>query len=281
MAPHRTRGFTLAELLIALILLAIVGDVVVRLLAGSQRLTRAQSEQTALQASVRAGALLVPAELRELGTGAAGADLLIMGPDSITYRAQRAVGVACAVTATTIVLRSALMFAYRAPGGPRDSVLLYLEGNPASALDDAWQVLAISGAPSAGSCPDGSAALDLPTAVPAGVLAQVVTDAPVRTFEVMQMRLYRSGGQYWLGSRSVSAGEATIQPMLGPLKSNGFQLDYLDAAGAPAALASDVRSIDVTIRGVTDAPVSAGLGRLQLAEDSLRARVRLRNAPRP
>src|SRR5512140_1012037 len=84
------RGFTLVEALLAVVLLAIVGQSILRLLTVSQRLFRAQSERAALQATVRAGATLLPAELRELGPG----DIVALAPDQIVYRAMRSAGVA-------------------------------------------------------------------------------------------------------------------------------------------------------------------------------------------
>ena len=91
------RGFTLIEMLIALVLLAIVAEVLLRLLTASQRVSRAQSRQVALQSSVRAGALLVPSELRELSVGGSNPDLLVLGRDSITYRAMRGLGYTCSL----------------------------------------------------------------------------------------------------------------------------------------------------------------------------------------
>lgn len=277
--PSIRRGFTLIEMLIALVLLAIVGEVLVRLLTGSQRVSRAQSQQVVLQSNVRAGALLVPNELREVSVGGPNPDLLVMGRDSITYRALRSAGVACAVTPNRVTLRASLGSGYRAPAPVRDSLLVYVEGDPHSSADDHWSVFPIGGSPGAGSCPDGAPATTLPTLIPPDTVARLALEVPVRTFEVMQLRLYQSSGQYWLGSRGISAGETQIQPVLGPLKPNGFELAYLDASDNPTATVADVRTIDVTIRGVTDGMVSNGAGGLHIAEDSLVSRVRLRNAP--
>jgi hypothetical protein len=46
----------------------------------------------------------------------------------------------------------------------------------------------------------------------------------------MQIKLYQSQGNYWLGARSVSAGEV-IQPVLGPLDNNGLSFAFRDSAG--------------------------------------------------
>jgi hypothetical protein len=46
----------------------------------------------------------------------------------------------------------------------------------------------------------------------------------------MQLRLYLSLGQWWLGARSESAGEG-VQPLAGPLEERGLELRYLDQRG--------------------------------------------------
>ncbi len=281
------RGFTLIELMIALILLSIVGTVIMRLLTSSQRASRYQSEQALLQSNVRAGATLVPTELRELGISGAASDIYAgMTATQISYRAMRSTSVACAFGLTAIKLRNSMTFSYRALATPRDTLLVFVEGNPLSSADDAWMAVAITGGTSATTCPDGTAATSVPVVLTAPTIALIlpsgVTEAPVRSFEKMQLQLYASGGQSWLGARSVSAGEATLQPVLGPLEAtNGLQLDYLDANGTATAVPTAIRSINVTIRGLTDKTISRGTDALHVAKDTLVSRIRLRNAPRP
>jgi hypothetical protein len=99
----------------------------------------------------------------------------------------------------------------------------------------------------------------------------------------MELRLYSSGGKFWLGARSVSGGEFSLQPVLGPLTSNGLELGYFNAAGNPTGNPSQVRSIRVAIRGVTDQLTRgpAGTGPMGYVQDSLITTVSLRNTPIP
>ena len=62
------RGFTLIEVLLALVIMGIVTGALYRLLNTNQRLSLAQAEQVNLQSNVRTGSLVVPNELRELNT---------------------------------------------------------------------------------------------------------------------------------------------------------------------------------------------------------------------
>src|SRR5690348_8882916 len=186
MTSHR--GFTLIEALVAVVLLAIVGQSILRLLTVTQRLFRAQSERAALQATVRAGASLLPAELRELGPG----DIISLAPDRLVYRAMRSAGAACVVTATDVRLRRDLLYGYRSIAPTRDSLLLFADHDPFTADDDAWEILPVGGPPGPGVCPDGGAAVVVPTIVPAAIVGAVTLDAPIRTFELVEERLYQS-----------------------------------------------------------------------------------------
>ena len=260
----RRRGFTLVEALLAIVLLAIVGQSILRLLTATQRLFRTQNEQAALQAALRAGAALVPAELRELGPG----DLVSMAPDQIVYRATRSTAVACAVTPASVTLPRELVYGYRSASAGRDSLLLFVEHDPSRSADDSWAALPVTGPAGTGSCPDGRTAVVIPTDIPAETLDSVILDAPVRSFEVVQLRLYQSGGRYWLGSRSVSGGESQVQPLLGPLAPDGLRLRFLDAGGLPASAPAAVRLVGLTVRGVTAGAIA----------ESLAADIELRNA---
>ena len=108
------RGFTLIEVLIALVIMGIVTGALYRLLNTSQRLTLAQSEQVSLQSNVRAGSLVVPSELRELNTVVGAGvgprnDILDAQLTSVQYRAMRGMGFTCqapAAPVTVITLNS-------------------------------------------------------------------------------------------------------------------------------------------------------------------------------
>lgn len=276
-----TRGFTLVEMLIGLVLLGIVTTTIYRILTTNQRLSRAQTEQVSLQSSVRVGALAVASELREIGINVAGnTDIVAMDSAGITYRAMRSMGLACQVSATEVRIRRSAntFFSTRSIMPGQDTMLLYVEGNPNTSTDDSWLALPIFGV-SNSSC-GGSPSLTI-TTTGVGPLASIVLDAPVRTFEVMQLGILNSGGQDWLGVGSVSGGQA-LQPALGPITAAGLGLAYFNAAGATTTNRAAVQSIRITIRGVTDRTVRrGGQNPLALAQDSLSMRITLRNAPHP
>ena len=284
----RRRGFTLIELIIALVLMTLVGGVVYKLLNSTQRVSTAQAERMVLQSSVRTGVLVVPAELRELATNAGGAtDLVHIATDSITYRAARGVGFTCAVTSTQVKIlnTSVLPFnALRAIAPGRDSLLLYVESDPSTAADDIWVRLPVSSV-AASTCGSNAAiAVTTPNflgLLPGGLLSNVVIGGPVRTEEVMRLKSYTSGGEQWVGVASLSGGDA-VQPILGPITANGFSLAYFTGDGTATTTASAVRQIQLTLIGVTERAVAQGgnSGANVLLQDTLVTRVMLRNAPR-
>jgi prepilin-type N-terminal cleavage/methylation domain-containing protein len=282
-------GLTLIELLVSLVILGIVGTVTYKFLANTQRVTRGQSELVILQSNIRTGVLVVPTELREIGVGPTGSDIVSMSGTGIEYRAARGLGFTCQVAASEIRITnttSSPYFGLRSIVPGRDSLFVFVEGNPGLSSDDSWARLAVTGVDPASVCGSDPAiaigVANLAAVVPGG-LGAIDVGGPVRPFEVMELRLYPSGGKFWLGARSVSGGELSLQPVLGPLTSNGLELAYFNAAGNPTANRNQVRSIRVAIRGVTDQLIRgpAGTGPTGYIQDSLITTVSLRNAPIP
>ena len=298
------RGFTLVELVVALVLGLMVGGLVHRMLLHGQRLARAQAERMALQENVRVAALVLAGELGGLGSyeitpeasaalgypAAIRSDLVAIEPGAVTYLAGRGSGRVCGVAPglpAIVVAESS----WESPRAPRatDSLLVFAESDPATASDDAWIHLGIVSA-GAGSCAGGQAGIAIGVAAPApldpAALARVTLGSPVRLAEVMQMRYYRSGGKSWFGMRSVGTGEA-ITPVAGPLADSsagvrGLTLVYRDAADAPTSDPAAVRAVEVALVGVTDQPVHGRDPRRPLVDSfALTTRVALRNALRP
>ncbi|MEO8295442.1 MAG: prepilin-type N-terminal cleavage/methylation domain-containing protein [Gemmatimonadota bacterium] len=271
------RGFSLVEMMVSVILLCLVAGIAIRVLLRLNWSSTAAGERGALQASLRGGALYLTGELRELGGTPLDPDILVFAPESLTYRAMRGSGVACRIANGQVSIELTSLTGYRSPQPGRDSLLLHQENNEWAPADDRWLHLPI-GSLSGGTC-GGSPALTITTPfdTTAYPLHTFASFAPLRTFEIMQIRLYQSGGDYWLGTRSVSGGEI-IQPVIGPLSSRGLAMTYFDSLGGAAVSAGDIRSIGFTLRGLT-APVRTGGGYGSAARlgDSLLTRVLLRN----
>jgi prepilin-type N-terminal cleavage/methylation domain-containing protein len=310
------RGFTLVELLIGLILMLAVGAVTYQLLVNTQRVSRSQGQHIGMQDNGRSGALIIANELREVGydqitaaglvsitswmgatllTAGTNSDLRAIGPDSITYRAARGLGYTCDKVAGTgdVVVYNAgdrQWQSYRALT-TTDSLMLYIENDPSIAGDDMWLTVGLTTAPVAQNCPDGTVGIRYRVAIP-GVLGMTVAQAfnamqlggPVRAFELMQLRSYTSSGKTWLGMRArpLTVG-TTIEPVVGPLTgtASGLVFGFKDATNATTAIADNVRSVEITMRPMSD-EMTRTTGRYA-GMDSLMVttRVALRNALRP
>jgi prepilin-type N-terminal cleavage/methylation domain-containing protein len=315
------RGFTLVELMIGLILLLAVAAVTYQLLVNTQRISRSQNQHIGMQDNVRSGSLILANELREVGYDqitAAGlvslasqgrfagstlaavtnSDLRAIGPDSVTYRAMRGLGYTCQLSAGTndVVVRNDPNDPTRQWQGLRtltttDSLMLYIENDQTTAVDDMWLTVGLTTAPVAQNCPDGTPGIRFRIGIPAGLLITSATafgnmfvGGPVRAFELMQMRSYASGGKVWLGMRSrpLTVG-TTLEPVLGPLSgtATGLQLDFRDANNAATTVPDNVRSVWVSLQSASDELVRT-TGRYAKVDSLTRTtRVALRNALRP
>jgi prepilin-type N-terminal cleavage/methylation domain-containing protein len=280
------RGFTLVELLVVLLIMGVVTGGILKLLNTTQRLSRAQAERVDLQSNVRVASIVVPSELREMNAVIGGTvdqnDILSMpaGGTSIQYRGMRGIGYVCAGSTTT-QLRLRDWNGLRAPVAT-DSVYVFSDGaKTALGTDDVWLPRQITSTPGGNTCA-GTAVLTLNIEAAKPLPAIPPAGTPVRWYEVMELSLYVNGGKSWLGMRSVSGGGA-VQPLLGPLKDNdGLGFTYLNSTGGVATTAANVRSIVLTIRGVTSQQVSSGGGNSYstYVQDSLVSQVSLRNALR-
>ena len=75
------RGFTLIELMVALVLLGVISTAVYKVMVSDQRIYQAQTQRIDLQQNIRAAATILPAEFRVLD--ASDGDIYAMSSDSI------------------------------------------------------------------------------------------------------------------------------------------------------------------------------------------------------
>jgi hypothetical protein len=266
-------GFTLVESLVALVLTILVLTLVYRVLVEQQRTASLQAQRVLIQSNLRGAAAFISTELREVSTDSSNPDLVAFSAESVTYRATRGTGIACAVSPISVDLVGPLHGAFRRPQPGRDSLLVYVGAGPGRE----WISGPVAGIVSL-SC-GGVSSVRLTTVLDSAAIAAATTGPlfPVRLFEIMQIKLYQSQGSHWLGARSVSAGEV-IQPVLGPLDSNGLVLTFRDSVGALATRPFEVKSGEMVIRAQSSQMVRGSASVSQLLRDSVRAAIPLRNA---
>ncbi len=286
------RGFTMIELLVALVLLGLVSAALYRVLVNNQRLYMAQTARIDLSQNIRAASTILPAEFRELD--ASEGDITAMSATSISMRTMRWLGFACntpglggALNSVSVIVRGGtpgqpLFFGARGINNT-DGVLIYYDGNVNSRTDDFWATGTITASPNGQNCNDGTNGQRLLLNINLlglgpNVAGAIPLGAPVRGWEAVNYSLYQPAGDtsWYVGFQP--AGQ-TMQPLIGPvLAGNGLQFQYFDVNGNVTAVRAQVARIDITVRARTAAAVRAG-GQAARATvvDSVVTSVALRN----
>ena len=293
------RGFTMIELLVALVLLGIVSTAIYRVLVNNQRLYMAQTQRMDLSQNIRAASTILPAEFRELD--AFDGDILAMTATSIDVRGMRWLSFVCQPpalngnnTGNQMTIRGrqvgdAMFFGSRYINETRDSLLIYVDNNQATRLDDYFLPARIAATPGTQQCPavgvipaqPGTRLVFDGTFFPnSNVPGAITMGAPVRGFERVRYLLYQAAGDtsWYLGFQPLDPGGSPPQPLVGPLLANGLTFQYFNAVGAVTAVRTQVARIDVTVRARTTQAVRKG-GQAPRAAivDSLTFSVALRN----
>jgi prepilin-type N-terminal cleavage/methylation domain-containing protein len=297
------RGFTIIELLVALVLLAIVSAALYRVLVSNQRVYQAQTQRIDLSQNIRAATSILPAELRELD--ASEGDIIAMGPTFLEVRAMRWTGFICeipglggALSPLTMTVRGGapgtpLFFAARPINTGTDTMLIYVDENQSIRTDDFWARGWFLGAPTPRDCPPVPASPGFP-AGPAQPGIQITMGlnllglgpnqagaitlgAPVRGWERVRYELYQQAGDtsWYIGFKP---SNGTMQPLIGPVIANGLTFSYFNSAGAVTAVPAQVGRIDITVRVKTRLVVRThGNPKPRNIVDSVSTSVALRN----
>jgi len=288
------RGFTMVELLVALVLLALVRAALYRVLVNNQRLYTAQTQRIDLSQNIRAASNILPAEFRQLD--ASDNDITAIGPDSISIHALRWTSFVCiapvlngTAAGRTMTIRGGqpgdpMFFGSRGILVGTDSISVYLDANPTSRLDDYYVPARLTNAVSGPALCPGPPARPGTTITWDGnffagnnVAGAIPVGAPVWGFERITYRLYLSpqDGLYYIGYGPTGGAK---QPLIGPVLPNGLTFSYFDSTGAATAVRTRIARIDITVRARTTIAVrSGGTAPAQTIVDSVVTSVALRN----
>ena len=296
------RGFSLIELVLALVILGIVAGAIYKVLLTNQQTYTAQTQGIDLQQNLRAGAALLPAEFRELNAGGelspGTGDIGAMTATSLRIRAMRQLGFLCATPALgggqiKLWVRQAPIFGSKQALADGDSVLVFYEGSVTTRNDDSWLPGKVTKV-DPGTCPDSTNGVSTPH--PAYVLTlqpkwlpgqlnipgAMTNGSPVRGFSSVVYGLYLSpsDSRYYVGQ---SVAQGAMQPLVGPLSgANGLRFVYYDESGtATTTDSSKVAMIEIHLYEATAARVrQATTAGVSYKIDSLVTRVALRGNPR-
>lgn len=285
--PAGRRGYTVVELLIALIMAAVLCLGVLKVFVLDQRFTDALEQKVDIQQNLRTAMAMLPSELRQLN--ATDGDIKGMAADSITIRAMRQLAIVCNLPGTG-ALPGSRTYIVRWPiysgadfVANQDSVFVWNEGASGIRTDDGWyrgKVTAVSTV----NCTDGAAGRQLTISL-AAIAAPMVNVAggtplgsPIRGFESVTYKVRQAADNRWYLNLANNGGN---QPIIGPLTgSTGVVFTYFNSAGAATAVATQVAQIGMTIRSQSGRRVHLPGTATGFTSDSLSTRITLRNNPR-
>lgn len=294
------RGITLLELLIAMVVLAVVGTAITKIMSVMLNTSGAQITIANSMGEARNGTISLPQELREVGydtnvtTLSASTDLIAIKAHRISFKAMRGMAITCGTpTLTEFKIRKPIT-GQRLPRDT-DEFLLFVENDPNAGFDDQWLPMAVTVIDANSTCGSDPAMTltlsDAPTidGTTAMAIPQHRVGGPVRWYERVEYGPYIDGtsGLAFIGVRSISLGETSMSPIIGPLPDTmHFALSYFSAAGAllDPAITNPlrVRSIGVGITTLTDRAGSlAGSTSRSTKQYPMYTRVALRNTLRP
>ena len=278
-SPRGRAGFTLLEVMIAVVLSVIVIGGLFELVFTQNRVYAKQQGLADARQSLRAAGTLLTWELRHLSP--TGGDIYAMGPDSISVRSYDANAVVCRKRV------SAAQYGLYSLSGEiqsDDSAMVYIVNSNRTA-DDTWRAWGLSQVDAPGLLGMISTCASWPGAPPIdmGIQASFASTADtaglrigavVRIFQRRTYRMIEQDGDWWLAVREGDEDEEEggYQLLTGPLRaSDGLAFRYLDAAGAETAVPANVRAIELTLRSeaqlersVSDAPEQEVVLRVQL-----------------
>ena len=289
---HSRAGFTLAELLLVIVLGALVLGLVASMGNGLRRQLAAWSSRVASAEQLRGAAAILPLDLRALSVSAGDIRAGEARDSSLEIRATVASAIVCAAGAGEVQLAP-----YAGPAG--QSSALVQAGDTMWVLTDtdsteSWRAIP---ATSVREAPAGCAVLDATAAgatrvfetsriVSAGIAAEhlpyVRPGAAVRVTRPIRYSVYRASDSRWyFGIRtwsSAAAQFATVQPVSGPYHRSarsGTAFHYFDSTGVevPSGAADTWRITRVEAALVADVPA----GQASHVDDSLTLVVSPRN----
>jgi prepilin-type N-terminal cleavage/methylation domain-containing protein len=314
--PAARRGFSLTELMIALVLVGIVGTAVSTVLVKQQRYYRTAGDLLETRSQIRQAVSTLPADLRSVSSSSG--DIRAMSASSIDFDATIGGGVVCQAS---VVAAGAIQDVYLLPresgGGsryttwasapqPGDRAVVYNEaGNTFSApvalvthmsgsvVDNAAAAAACTNSwyltPAENALTRPWVRLNLGSTVPA--TSPATRGMPIRFLRRVRYSLTQAADdrEWYLGYEEFDAAGAArpMQIMSGPYRplaadtTSGLTFAYYNADGAvlPFTATTQVARVEIVVRGLTrgTAPQSGSVRADGRLADSDQLNVGLRN----
>ena len=287
MSRLSARGFTVVELMVALLIASIALTAIVQAFATHQRTFSAQAQRIGVQQNLRTGLAVLPAELRALN--AREGDILKMSATSITIRALRQLAIVCQApvlggASVTLTVRQAPFYGTLFDD-TKDGIFVFYDGDESLRSDDAWVSGRLTSAPvGSAKCSDGKPGYSFAAGLTLGALpavtGRIASGAPVRGYRQITYGVFQhTDGRWYVGMKDSSAA---MTPLIGPLAgSNGLTFTYYDGNNAVTTDSSKVARIGISLVDQTTTLVrQANMSAPAYKVDSLSTHTTLRNNPR-
>jgi prepilin-type N-terminal cleavage/methylation domain-containing protein len=279
LSPDRARargGFTLAELMISLVIGGILVAVVLQFVSGQTRTAAAQSAREQVQQNARGALEIVGSDLR----GAIADGLLRADAQRLDFMLPRRWGVVCSTAGgnTTTALFPVIP-GDPIPTGPGAGLIVF-RGDVWLPAVPALATVAATAPAALAICPGAAGNVQAVTLTGAGHPPGATAGDRIAVYQLVRYDVGVSQGERWI-RRSDGSGIANnnMQPLAGPVDDQFVGFDYLrgnppvsiGAAPGLAAAASDIEMIRFRVRTVS-APRADGSN--QVEEDSVTVQIR-------
>lgn len=278
LSPDRARargGFTLAELMISLVIGGILVAVVLQFVSGQTRTAAAQSAREQVQQNARGALEIVGSDLR----GAISDGLLLADAQRLDFMLPRRWGVVCRTAAGNTTALFPVIPGDPIPTGEGAGLIVY-RGNVWLPAVPALATVAATAPAALADCPGAAGNVQAVTLTGAGHPLVAVAGDRIAVYQLVRYDVGVSQGERWIRrSDGAGIGNNNMQPLAGPVDDQFVGFDYLrgnppvsiGAAPGLAAAASDIEMIRFRVRTVS-APRADGSQ--QVEEDSVTVQIR-------
>lgn len=271
-------GFTLAEMIVALVLLALLVTLLLQTLTAHQKVFRSFRERTLLSEQLRDAELTLAGDVR--GAAVTADTMRLLADSALEFFTTIGSAVVCTSAAQEVTLVPAalsnglMLTSLPIPPDTGDLFAAYTRPDSIS-RNRRWvrlRIAAVTTSSASSGCPPGTGFTNISDAqspvyriTVIGATGDIGAGAPARILRRARYSLYRSSeGNWYLGYKrcnAVATGCSTIQPVSGPYlpyaaaTGGGVRFRYLDLYGAPVPSTRplDVAAVEITVRGEVDA----------------------------
>ena len=301
MSARARGGFSMVEIMVALVLLGIVCGGIMTVIMRQQTFYRSATDVIDTRQQIRQATTVVPVDLRGIST--VGGDIISMSDSSLSVRANIGSGIVCSHTPSqitippTTIANGRVFTSFLTRPQARDVILVFNDSTPGN-QDDTWQAVTITSVDSTlvGCTLFTDVAADAAKYryvynVSPNLSTLIVNGAPVRFARRSKYAIYKSASDnlWWLGYLECrgdgSSCDPSIQAVSGPYRpyvandtlNSGISFVYRDLANNVTNVPANVARIEMFVHGQTQTAVSLGGGTAAPYRDYQKVTIAIRN----